>query len=258
VSADGRFVAFTSYSQLAPADTNSASDVYVLDRARRHVTLESAGTFTGDSSHPGISGDGRFVVFERAGAVVLHDRRDGVTTIVGAGSNPAISENGQVVAFHSSGFDRVAEADVNGEKNDIYSVNLRDGLTARRVSVDLGWLDASRTGSVAPRVSSDGRHVAFASKLQVPGSAGKPGQVFVRDTERQVTRLVAPGWEPSISGDGRFVTFVGFVNQLAHVYLADLQTGDIRVITNSTRRGLANGRSAKPAISPDGRFVAFQ
>ena len=32
VSADGRFVAFTTYSQLARADTDNSSDVYVLDR----------------------------------------------------------------------------------------------------------------------------------------------------------------------------------------------------------------------------------
>ena len=260
VSADGRFVAFTSYSQLAPADTNNSSDVYVLDRARRHVTLENAetGRFTGDSSYPGISGDGRFVAFERAGVVLLHDRQDGVTTIVGPGSHPAIAENGQVLAFTASGFDRAAEADVNGEKSDIYLLNVRNGGTARRVSVDLTGLDPSLTASVTPRVSHDGRYVAFASKLQVPGSAGKTTEVFVRDTGRQITRRIGQGWEPSISGDGRFVAFVGLVNQLPHILLADLETGESRVITNSVRRGLANGRSAKPALSPDGRFVTFQ
>src|SRR5687768_1088909 len=41
VSADGRYVAFTSYAPLVPADTNSRQDVYVLDRADGHVTLES-------------------------------------------------------------------------------------------------------------------------------------------------------------------------------------------------------------------------
>ena len=35
-------------------------------------------------------------------------------------------------------------------------------------------------------------------------------------------------------------------------------TGATRVITNSVRRGLANGASAKPKMSSDGRFVAFQ
>ena len=41
ISTDGRFVAFTTYSQLVPADTDDPSDVYVLDRARLDVTLES-------------------------------------------------------------------------------------------------------------------------------------------------------------------------------------------------------------------------
>ena len=29
---DGRYVAFTSYARLAPADTNDEADIYVLDR----------------------------------------------------------------------------------------------------------------------------------------------------------------------------------------------------------------------------------
>jgi Tol biopolymer transport system component len=43
-----------------------------------------------------------------------------------------------------------------------------------------------------------------------------------------------------------------------HVYLADVETGATRVITNSVRRGLANGASGKPKMSSDGRFVVFQ
>src|SRR5918993_2360035 len=72
ISADGRFVAFTTYSRLVPADANDASDVYVLDRNRKQVTLESGdtGTLRGDTTHPTISGDGRYVGFERAHAVV--------------------------------------------------------------------------------------------------------------------------------------------------------------------------------------------
>ena len=64
------------YSRLVPADADDSSDVYVLDQGRQHVTLESADTagYTGDSIHPGISGDGRYVVFERANVVMLRDR----------------------------------------------------------------------------------------------------------------------------------------------------------------------------------------
>ena len=69
VSADGRFVAFASYAQLAPADRDSQRDIYVLDRANGQVTLEREGTGDDneqtDRGHPGISADGRFLVYER-------------------------------------------------------------------------------------------------------------------------------------------------------------------------------------------------
>ncbi len=64
--------------------------------------------------------------------------------------------------------------------------------------------------------------------------------------------------EPSLSGDGRFVAFVGYSNRVPHIFVADLIAGTTRVITNSVRRGLANGQSAQPAMSSNGRFVAFQ
>jgi Tol biopolymer transport system component len=82
--------------------------------------------------------------------------------------------------------------------------------------------------------------------------------VFVRDTALQMTTLVGAGWDPSLSGDGRFVAFVGLSNRLPHIFVADLHTGATRVITNGVRRGLANGASAKPAVSSDGGFVVFQ
>src|SRR5262245_16118888 len=53
VSAGGRFVAFTTYSQLVSADTDSESDAYVLDRVTHQVTLESPDV-------PGNRGDTTF------------------------------------------------------------------------------------------------------------------------------------------------------------------------------------------------------
>lgn len=259
VSADGRLVAFTTYSQLVPADVDYSSDVYVLDRTRQQVTLESPDTidYQADGSHPGISGDGGFVIFERANAVVLHDRIKDVTTILGEGQQPFITENGRVAIFTAAGFDGAAGADVNGTNRDIYSVDL-DGGQRERISVGMQGLDARMASSVEPSASRDGRYVAFSSRRQAPGGRGESSFVFVRDTALQVTRLIGAGWSPSLSGDGRFVTFVGLSHQLAHIFVADLDTGATRIITNSVRRGLANGNSARPAISSNGRFVAFQ
>jgi Tol biopolymer transport system component len=259
ISADGRFVAFTTHSALVSADVNGWSDVYVLDRARRRVTLESADTdgHSGDTSRPGISGNGRYVVFERANVVVLRDRLDGVTRMIGEGSQPFITDSGRVLLFTAGRVDSVADPDANGERSDIYSLDLHGGR-ARRVSIELNGLDASIASSVHPAASSDGRYVAFTSRLQVYGKLGQTPHVFVRDTEVNATRLVGAGWDPSVSGDGRVVAFVGLEDRLAHIFLTDLGTGATRIITKSARRGLANGASAKPKVSSDGRFVAFQ
>jgi Tol biopolymer transport system component len=259
ISADGRFVAFTTYSQLVSADIDDWSDVYVLDRARRHVTLESMDGegYTGDTSRPGISRDGQYVVFERAGVVALRDRNTRVTRIIGEGAQPFITESGRSVLFTAGRADSVADIDTNGERSDIYSYDLGDGRT-RRLSVELKALDARVASSVHPAASSDGRYVAFVSRLQVDGERPHAPHVFVRDTELNVTRRVGAGWEPSLSGDGRFVAFVGLEKQLPHIFLADLETGTTRIITTSVRRGLANGASGKPKVSSDGRFVAFQ
>ena len=257
VSADGRFVAFTTYSPLVPADTDSQSDVYVLDRERRRVTLESADTpgFTGDGSHPGISRDGRYVVFERANHVVLRDRRDGVTRIIAQGRQPAIAADGQLVVFSADSHERVA-GDANGGRTDIYAADVY-GDRVRQVSVGMAGLDPSVAASVHPSASRDGRFVAFTSRAQVLGISAEP-RVFVRDTERNVTTLVGAGWDPSISGDGSVVAFVGFQNRLPHIFLADLRTGTPRLVTSGVRRALSNGASGKPKMSADGRFVVFQ
>jgi Tol biopolymer transport system component len=259
ISADGRFVAFTTYSRLVPADTNDWSDVYVLDRARHDVTMESGDTngYIGDSRRPAISGDGRYVAFERASAVVLRDRSGGVTRIISDGAQPFITENGRILLFIAGSVDSVTGIDANGERSDIYLLEPGSGH-ARRVSVDLIGLDPSIAVSVHPSASSDGRYVAFTSRMQADGRLAQAPKVFLRDTELNATRFVGAGWDPSLSGDGRFLAFVGLSNRLSHIFLTDLQTGATRIITNSVRRGLANGASVKPKVSSDGRFVAFQ
>jgi TolB protein len=77
---------------------------------------------------------------------------------------------------------------------------------------------------------------------------------------------VSEGWRPVISADGRYVAFVsgatnlvaGDRNRSPDVFLADLKTGSIELVSRSATGGSANGRSAAPALSADARFVAFQ
>lgn len=259
VSADGRFVAFTTYSRLAPADTDTISDLYVLDRHSRRVTLESVRTAAddGDVSYPGISGDGRYVVFERAQRVVVRDRNDNVTRIIGEGRQPVIASNGRLIVFSAERNGSTADPDMNGERTDIYVADVQSA-GVRRISTGMRELDPATAASVHPSVSSDGRFAAFASRAQRKGERSEVSQIFVRDLALNATKLVARGWDPSISDDGRFVAFTGMHHQMAHVFLADVEAGTSRLITNSVRRGAANGASGKPKVSADGRFVVFQ
>ena len=64
VSADGRYVALTSYARLVPADTNDRPDIYVLDRVSGRVTLES---LTADE--PGAGGRQRVSASQRRWAL---------------------------------------------------------------------------------------------------------------------------------------------------------------------------------------------
>ena len=259
VSADGAFIAFTTYSQLATADIDRDSDLYVLDRIERRVMLESADVQgrVGNAAHPGISGDGRYVVFEGADHIFLRDRSDRVTHLLATGRQPGISENGRFVVFAADMFERAPGIDANGERSDIYAIDMRD-MSARRVSVNLGKLDPSGAVSVSPSISRDGRYIAFTSKRKTMRGAIGDTYVFVYDAETNITKLIGAGWDAALSGDGRAVAFTAMSDGITHISLADLQTGTTRVITRSVRRGLANGSSAKPRMSSDGRFVIFQ
>ena len=73
ISADGRFVVFTSLAgNLVPGDTNGTADVFVHDRETgqtKRVSVDAAGRQIDEpAAHAVISGDGRFVGFASAAA----------------------------------------------------------------------------------------------------------------------------------------------------------------------------------------------
>jgi Tol biopolymer transport system component len=253
VSAGGRFVAFASYARLAPADTNDLRDIYVLDRTTGQVTFEqdATGGLIADCSHPRISGEGRFLVYERlersAGVpmrsdVVLRDRRDGTLAVVSVGrdgvqadgmsSHPGISQDGGVVVFSSSATNLVPGPDENGSGSDIYLFDTSD-RSMRRVSVDGNGRQSPTGISLSPATNGDGRIVAFVSTADLDGTGSgasssprRPAAVFVRDRTRNLTTRVdmsagsrvqdAPGSAPAISADGRYVAFVSAASNLSH------------------------------------------
>ena len=127
ISANGRFVLFSSGAALTEPDTNSTSDVFVHDLESRTTTrISDSGTGAegNNSSVAGsISSDGRYVAYESVASnlvpgdtnqladVFVQDRTTGLTTRISLTSSgrqasyisydPALSSDGGVVAFAS-------------------------------------------------------------------------------------------------------------------------------------------------------------
>jgi Tol biopolymer transport system component len=207
ISADGRFVAFTSdASNIVPGDTNSNREIFVRDtltNTTTRVSVDSAGNQTfSDSYNPSMSADGRFVAFYSGASnlipgdtnrrldVFVRDRLTNTTTRVsldsagnqadGDSHYPSISADGRFVAFQSDA-SNIVPGDTN-KRNDIF---VRDTLTntTTRVSVDSAG-NQTNSNSYSTSISADGRFVAFESSASniVPGDTNNKDDIFVRDT----------------------------------------------------------------------------
>jgi Tol biopolymer transport system component len=246
VSADGRFVAFWSFaSTLVPGDTNGAADVFVHDRV------------TGATERVSV------------------DSRERQATGAGVDTNfgrPAISADGRYVAFASS-----ATNLVKGDRNQAADIFVRDRAagTTERVTV-VGRRTEANGGSSNPSISPDGRFIAYSSGADnlVVGDTNFTSDVFLLDRSTGVLQRVSvssAGTEgdnasgsPAVSADGRFVAFASDASNLvpgepidsaSDVYLRDVQTGTTEGISTASTGILRH--SAAPAITPDGRFVAY-
>lgn len=187
---------------------------------------------------------------------------------------PSISGNGRYVAFSSASYNLVA-GDTNNQ-DDIF-VRDRVGGVTTRVSVATGGAQATGT-SQFPRISADGRFVAFQSGAPdlVPGDSNAQIDVFVHDRQTTTTTRISvstagiqgngASYSPSISGDGRYVAFHsaasnligGDTNNSFDVFVHDRQTGTTTRASVSSSGVQATSSSSYAAISGDGRYVAFQ
>jgi len=300
ISADGRYVAFFSYAtNLVPGDTNGRSDVFVHDYqtgATTRASVNSSGVQAdGNSDSPSISSDGRYVAFESSATnlvagdtnassdVFLHDRTTNTTVRVsvdssGAEANnvsgsPSVSADGRFVAFVSNASNLVLN-DTNGF-GDVFVRDLQLGTTVL-ISVNTSGVQGDGPSS-SPKISADGRYVAFASGATnlVPGDTNAASDIFIHDMQTGVTfsPTVDPNWvignagsdSPWLSPDGRFVAFrsdasnfvLGDTNGQSDVFVQDTQTSIVLRASVDSSGVEGNGFSSNPSISADGRFLAF-
>ena len=242
MSSDGRYVTFHSpATNLVPGDTNAVHDVFVRDRVGG--TTERASVTTG-----GTQGNA-------------------------ASNYPVVSADGRYVAWSSPSSNLVA-----GDTNGCDDVFVRDRQlgTTERVSVATGGAQGM-LDSLRPAISTDGRYVAFESRATNFDAADTNGvaDIFVRDRLLATTERVSistAGAEgtfdsllPAISSNGRYVAFYGLSPTLVvgdtsgqDVFVRDRLTGTTERVSVATGGTQGNGNSYEPAISADGRYVAFR
>lgn len=274
LSADTRYAAFESWAtNLVPADTNNAGDVFVYDRLTcqtTRVSVASDGTQGNNfSGHPSVSVDGRLVAF------FSH-----ATNLVAGDNNNTCYNDGPYTA----------------PCTDIF---VHDRMThqTKLVSLTASGIQGNE-GSFEPSLSADGHYVAFSSRANnfVSGdtnicyhefAANRCMDIFRKDlltggmlrvsVASEGTQTNDDSWHPMLSGDGRYVAFVSQASNLVSgdtnfvcpnvvndkiencddVFVHDSVTHTTTRVSVADNGDQANNRSALESISFDGRYVYF-
>lgn len=242
LSADGRYVAFTSVAtNLHADDTDTVADVYVRDRVTGDTSLISRSSTgakgNGSSNSPSLTADGRYVAFasiatnlhpddsDLGSDVYLHDRVGGTTSLISL-SNTGANSNGD---------------------------------------------------AVAPEISSDGSAVAFVSRATNlhPDDPDTALDVYVHRMLSQTTALVsrnnggakgnADSYGPAMSADGTLIAFPSSStnldpadgDDLTDIYLHDSTEGSTALASRATSGAKSDGSSYGPSLSADGTQLAF-
>jgi len=191
----------------------------------------------------------------------------------GNSEEPSISSDGFIVAFISDATNLVP-ADTNGVQ-DVFVHDRNTGATGR-VSIASAGTQADEEAFTLS-LSSNGSFVAFGSFATnlVPGDTNGVIDVFVHDRDADITERVSiatagtqgngESFSPAISADGQFVAFRSDATNLvpldtnnnSDIFVHNRLTGSTERVSVASDGTQANGDSISPAISSDGRFVAF-
>jgi Ca2+-binding RTX toxin-like protein len=255
ISADGRYVAFTSLAtNLTLNDSNGFPDVFRKDMDTGAVLIVSSAPdglpANSVSFGPTISADGRYVAFLSAASNIVNDdtnlsvdvfRKDMVTSktvrvdlaadgteaTAGAISRPSISGDGRYVAFDSAAANLTAN-DTNN-RDDVFVKDMQTGsiIRASETANGLG-MTGSLEGSLRPSISADGHFVVFATTASnlVTGDTNGVADIFRKDlVTGSIIRVSvdalghqgdADSRDATISADGRYVSFTSQASNLTN------------------------------------------
>jgi Tol biopolymer transport system component len=247
ISANGRVVAFkSSATNLLPdPDANGvATDVYLVDVVTSEIvraSVDSAGNqpLEGASVSPGLSADGRVVVFTSKAPL---DRSDLTAT----------SWTQPTQRPPTPRYDGVAHVFVRDLER----------RTTRRVShrVDGGEPNGH---SYLPTISGDGRYIAFVSEATdlVSRDKNHAPDIYLYDRETSTTTLVSRSaaggtpnggsTNPAISGSGRFIAFQSEASDLVCTRRCTPASRDINLVWDVFLLDRATGMTTRVSADPE-------
>jgi len=223
--------------------------------------------------------------------VQVWDAATGITTLasgdltnsVTTGSistHPVLDSSGRFVTFLSSATGLVTNA-VSGA----WHLYVRDLLnsTTTLANADANGAGSTLTAVSVPSLSADVRFVAFEGEdgALVANDNNRVLDVFVRDLTAGTNELISAA-HPALasatpngmslvspfpaSADGRYIAFASEADNLVpadtngfrDVFVRDLASGTNLLVSSDPSGVIGNGISFEPAMSGDGRYVAFR
>ena len=188
-------------------------------------------------------------------------------------SYPFITPDGRYVGFSSDASDLIG-GDTN-HTSDAFVLDRQAG-TLVRASVDSSGTQGNGESDLAA-ISDNGRYVVFDTQATnlFPNDQNGTWDIVVHDLVTGATTNAnvgsngaqgnSVGGGGAISSDGRYVAFwsysslvTGDTNNAADIFLRDLQAGTTTRLSVATSGTQGDHDSVSPAMTPDGRFVAFE
>ena len=292
ISGDGNLVSFQAYDPVS-----GQYQIYVKNLATSALTLISTSSGGAVSNainyYPVISADGSTVGFDslatnlvatatagndevyvknlQTNGLTLVSQTAGGVVADGVSEFAALSANGNLVAFDSSASNLGLGA--TGAVREIYIKNVATGALTLASQTANGTIGNGQ--SYADGISADGNVVTFDSLSTDLGSASGTREIYAKNIATGALSVVsqtadgsvanASSFDGSVSGDGTLVAFESTATNLAggatsgngEIYLKNLQTGALTLVSTTASGTIADGNSSSPIISADGRYVLF-
>lgn len=299
ISADGRWMTYVAPGRIAGTGRTSSS-IYLTEVSTGTTTLvsssRSGGSPNANSTAPDISADGRYITYQTYATDVVggdstsdsdilrFDRVLGTTTRIsfvaylgapdGDATAPTISGDGRFVAFSAVGLRSVGLHTGTGPWIYLYD-------TVAKTTEVIGFAQSTGTalsGSFAPDISPDGKTVVFQTTAvgRPPGERSGKFETYAWNSGSKQLRRLSIGvngahpnddsFAPSVSADGRFVTFASDASNLVagdsggkrDVFVHNISANTTYRVSQ-TRSGIGgNGMSDSPQFSDDGSVIVFE